>query len=999
MILNLVEAVEVRSPLRTGRYTIFLCADNKCGQRFGVEVSGFHPRIVVEGDFDTLTDIVEQAKVPWGDDSAPQVAVRSLSTQHLCGFQAAGGGVFEVTTDSPSVHQSIRHACQTQQLKVFRELSVEKQMIQSLGVEFGGCFDVESLRPGENPKRMRRGYRSVKVAANEHAPSPIVLYYDIETNNKKTKKFPNAAMGDEVECIGMETSGGDRILLSRFPVFRKMRAPYNNTEVRVFADERKLLLEFAKIVREELQPTYLCAHNGYGFDIIFIFQAARRLGIRKYEQLLCPFPAVCGLAKYRERTRRTNQLGAREVGEMIIPGLVHLDTLLYSYKTFKLSSYSLNSVAGFLKLEMQKDDMKPDELFRAFDCRPRQSSTAIVVNGLAQLHARLSERLPRNLISRIVAFSGSDTGQLWQHAELARLAEYCMVDVALLAKMAKRINLVASVINFGRVTSTSPQEYENIGEQAKCMSLIAHHCKMHNIMIDKERLPTPEQYEGATVLTATPGLYTTPVICCDFMSLYPSIIQAWNISYDTILCRGDQLLEPRHVGLDESQCHKFTLKSNRTVYFAKRQVRHGVLPQIVSNLLARRKAAKELMKKASNETDAMLADCLQKALKVTANALYGFTGVIEHAMLSNTFIAQIITMQGRYLITETSKIAEERFPVKVIYGDTDSVFLLPHDKTSTIASAWELGSIIAKTCTDVFPDPVILEMEKICYPFAQEAKKRYISMVYESPDDHGHFDAKGVDIARRDNAVWHRDFYAEAMREICPAAPFTRTSIIENVIRVIITNLDAIVNDKVKIDKYVITKTIKDESDYAAGRRGEPVNLPQMQAATRFCEQIAKGFPAEPPRPSDRVPYVICAGYSKETHRRAEHIEWVKAKKIPACRLYYLTHLANSLQRFTDATIQDARIQKLFGDAIESVTKSMQQINARRAGNMPLTAFFGKTVRCAVKEDESCKLNKLNAQAKTEVRPAKKTKKNQSLTNFFPMSQDSHSEPRSGTAH
>ena len=106
-------------------------------------------------------------------------------------------------------------------------------------------------------------------------------------------------------------------------------------------------------------------------------------------------------------------------------------------------------------------------------------------------------------------------------------------------------------------------------------------------------------------------------------------------------------------------------------------------------------------------------------------------------------------MQGRYLINETSKIAEERFPVKVIYGDTDSVLLLPHGKTSTIASAWKLGSIIAETCTDLFPDPVILEMEKNMLPVRTESQKRYITMVHESPDDHGHFDAKGVDIARR----------------------------------------------------------------------------------------------------------------------------------------------------------------------------------------------------------------------------------------------------------
>jgi hypothetical protein len=103
----------------------------------------------------------------------------------------------------------------------------------------------------------------------------------------------------------------------------------------------------------------------------------------------------------------------------------------------------------------------------------------------------------------------------------------------------------------------------------------------------------------------------------------------------------------------------------------------------------------------------------------------------------------------------------------------------------------------------------------------------------------------------------------------------------------------------------------------------------------------------------------------------------VKAKRIPPCRLYYLTHLANSLQRFTDATIQDKRIRKLFEHAIENVTKSMQQINARRAGNMPLTAFFRKIDRRATENGKPRKLER------TTERQAKKPKTTQSLTSFF----------------
>ena len=85
--------------------------------------------------------------------------------------------------------------------------------------------------------------KSSELAGSRGAsPSP----HDIEANNKCTHEFPNAALGDEVECIGLETNTGDRWVLSRFPIFRTMRKPFDGTIVRVFESERQLLLEFAR---------------------------------------------------------------------------------------------------------------------------------------------------------------------------------------------------------------------------------------------------------------------------------------------------------------------------------------------------------------------------------------------------------------------------------------------------------------------------------------------------------------------------------------------------------------------------------------------------------------------------------------------------------------------------------------------------------------------------------------------------------------------------------
>jgi DNA polymerase delta subunit 1 len=44
-----------------------------------------------------------------------------------------------------------------------------------------------------------------------------------------------------------------------------------------------------------------------------------------------------------------------------------------------------------------------------------------------------------------------------------------------------------------------------------------------------------EQYEGATVIEPTKGYYDVPIATLDFSSLYPSIMQAHNLCYTTLV--------------------------------------------------------------------------------------------------------------------------------------------------------------------------------------------------------------------------------------------------------------------------------------------------------------------------------------------------------------------------------------------------------------------------------------------------------------------------------
>lgn len=50
-------------------------------------------------------------------------------------------------------------------------------------------------------------------------------------------------------------------------------------------------------------------------------------------------------------------------------------------------------------------------------------------------------------------------------------------------------------------------------------------------------LVTDEQYEGATVIEPIRGYYDQPITTLDFTSLYPSIMQAHNLCYTTLVTK------------------------------------------------------------------------------------------------------------------------------------------------------------------------------------------------------------------------------------------------------------------------------------------------------------------------------------------------------------------------------------------------------------------------------------------------------------------------------
>jgi DNA polymerase delta subunit 1 len=90
------------------------------------------------------------------------------------------------------------------------------------------------------------------------------------------------------------------------------------------------------------------------------------------------------------------------------------------------------------------------------------------------------------------------------------------------------------------------------GQQIKVVSMIYREAMKHDFIV-----PTIERrgsggddvtFEGATVIEPKKGYYDIPIATLDFASLYPSIMQAHNLCYSTLVSAGDvKNLPPEHI--------------------------------------------------------------------------------------------------------------------------------------------------------------------------------------------------------------------------------------------------------------------------------------------------------------------------------------------------------------------------------------------------------------------------------------------------------------------
>ncbi|NVM02731.1 MAG: DNA-directed DNA polymerase I [Candidatus Helarchaeota archaeon] len=167
-----------------------------------------------------------------------------------------------------------------------------------------------------------------------------------------------------------------------------------------------------------------------------------------------------------------------------------------------------------------------------------------------------------------------------------------------------------------------------------------------------------KKYLGAIVIEPTPGVFFN-VVVLDFASLYPSVIQRNNLSYETINC-------------PHKECKTNILPNTKYWVCTRKTGLSALIIGLLKELRVKWFKLKAKDKSLSPEERNMY-DVIQFALKVIVNAAYGVFGFANFPLYCPP-VADATTAGGRFAIEQTIKKAKE-LNVEVLYGDTDSVFL------------------------------------------------------------------------------------------------------------------------------------------------------------------------------------------------------------------------------------------------------------------------------------------------------------------------------------
>jgi len=464
-----------------------------------------------------------------------------------------------------------------------------------------------------------------------------IISFDIECFSDDDKKFPNPL---EFEHIIMMIS----VVIKNYDFDNSSREKHifscvrlnNMQDVKqhIFKNEMDMLFAFIKFITTQ-GADFIIGYNIWNFDFKYIDSRFENFDIKWEDITDCNY-TINDFMKYIKNPDSENIL-ITSPNYLSVLGTICLDLYPFIRRTTKLDSYKLDNVSK-VYLNRGKHDIHYTDIFKAY----REKDI--------------------NLLTKV--------------------AEYAVEDSNLVIDLFDKTNVFVNLLESSKIYNIPLVDVYGKGQSIRVESQV-YYIAFHKNYVMENGIKTNEEYEGAVVQNPIPGLHNN-ILTFDFASLYPSIIRAYNLCYTTILrdedkCKinendkNDFNINMSEENDESDEDEENNNNTNTTVYknisFVKPNIRKGILPFLLENLVNQRKAVKAELEKETDPIKIRLLDATQNAIKSSANSVYGILGS-KFGRMGMVDIARVITFQGRQLITTCANYLREKYKAKIVYGDS-----------------------------------------------------------------------------------------------------------------------------------------------------------------------------------------------------------------------------------------------------------------------------------------------------------------------------------------
>lgn len=541
-------------------------------------------------------------------------------------------------------------------------------------------------------------------------------------------------------------------------------------------------------------PDIIVGHNFLGFDLDVLLHRMRDLNVDHWSRL----------GRVRRRHFPKLQAGVGGMGEstfaerQVTSGRLIGDTYLAAKDLIKSKSYSLAQLSkDCLHIERQELD---------FEKIPQFYSSTIDLIWLTQHcenDAYLSIRLAfHTMMIPLTKQLTNLAGNLWSRTmvggraernEFLLLHEFYRNDYIVPDKTFAVQTAAPKAAITGKKTKKGAAAVKDASVPVKSAAETFEEDEdedSENIQEVKKAGKRKPAYSGGLVLEPKKGFYDKYVLMLDFNSLYPSIIQEYNICFTTVERKA--IIDPSVEEVPE---------------LPDSTLEQGILPRMLATLVQRRRAVKGLMKSvdtSSNEYAQL--NIRQQALKLTANSMYGCLG-FTHSRFYAKPIAILVTAKGREILQDTVTLAEQSLSLEVIYGDTDSIMI--HTATDDLKVVKELGRKL-KAAVNKKYKLLEIEMDGFFRRMLLLKKKKYAALTVTEGEGGKLIiarETKGLDLVRRDWCELSHEISGFVLDQIL--SDKDREDVLNNIHAYLSQMGTEIRGNKVDQDKFVINKVMR----------------------------------------------------------------------------------------------------------------------------------------------------------------------------------------------